>query len=114
MLQRQSRSRQGALYNPSTGVVGNPLAEQVRDLASNMTMSELRVQDLLAESKLTDERLDVLSQEIRNVGTDSANLESRAGTLFDCLETRFDRLEQLLLDYNQGGSQNDGGNFPQQ
>ena len=115
LLQRQSRSRQGALYDPSTGVVGNPLAEQVRDLASSIAMSELRVDDLDAESKLTDERIDILGKEMGQLSVNQTKMEKSMVSMEKSMDSKFDRMEKLLLNYNQGGCEENGGvDFSQQ
>ena len=80
------------------------LQEAVRNLATKGKITEMRMQELVAKSAHTNDRIDIVSKEVGQVAVNMAKLEKTIGG-------NFERLEQLMTQNQNAGGGQTGGNY---
>ena len=108
ILQRTASSSQRSLPQPRMGAIEDPVYDELR---TKSKIHEMRIQELIAKNAHTNDRIDILSKEVGFTSVHVAKLEKS-------MESRFDRIEQILHNNNDqrtqtNANQAQGSNFRQ-
>ena len=94
VVQRPQSATVGAA--PAMGISNNAqqqLKEEMMGLAAKSKIAEMRIQELSAKNAHTNDRVDILAKEVGQTAVNVTKLEKS-------LDTRLDRIEQLLMANN--------------